>query len=267
MTLEILAPLSARFRRLRVLPLLSAVLLLLLPACNMMQGLLVNGDADDEKMQRIARDVMAAQTLRLMAQSTKAELASQKLGARVNALEAVGDGKQRSVNDEFTKLRQQLDAVAAASGQQKAAEKDIKELRHALRALKTEISQNAEHNRLATASSRARFERLEHRTSKLKFPPASGVKGVHLASYRSIEDARKGWTLLRNKYNIALGGLVPHYIDVDTVSGPFIRLMVGLGFPQGELNAIITDVRAGGDYSMVMPLPDGAAVTSRAPTS
>jgi hypothetical protein len=61
--------------------------------------------------------------------------------------------------------------------------------------------------------------------------------------------------------------LVPHYVDVDTVSGPFIRLMVGLGFPRSDLNKIITAVRAGGDYCMVMPLPYGAIVKSSAPTS
>jgi hypothetical protein len=43
--------------------------------------------------------------------------------------------------------------------------------------------------------------------------------------------------------------------------------MVGLGFPRSDLNKIITAVRAGGDYCMVMPLPYGAIVKSSAPTS
>ena len=138
-------------------------------------------------------------------------------------------------------------------------------LRQAVKGIKDELKIRLEElyrdNKLLEA------QRLEQRTSQIKFPPSSAVIGVHLASYQSAEDARKGWKLLRAKYNIALGGLVPHYVDVDTVSGPFIRLMVGLGFPRSDLNKIITAVRAGGDYCMVMPLPYGAIVKSSAPTS
>ena len=267
MTLHNAFLLFVRGRRLMAMVAVYAALLVPLSACNMIQGLLVSADSEREKMQRIARDVMAAQTTRLMAQSTRAALASQKLGVRVNSLQAERDSKLDVVNDKLADLQQRLDAVAAAGKAEKTSLAEIKKLRRALANLKTEIRQDEEHERLMEASSRARFERLEQRTSQIKFPPSSAVIGVHLASYQSAEDARKGWKLLRAKYNIALGGLVPHYVDVDTVSGPFIRLMVGLGFPRSDLNKIITAVRAGGDYCMVMPLPYGAIVKSSAPTS
>lgn len=267
MTFETLSLLLGRGRQLISMLAVCVVIVAPLSACNMLQGLLVSTNSDHDKMQRIARDVMAVQTKRLMAQSTRASLANQKLRARVNALQSTRDGALSNVEYKLANLRQQLDAVARANAAQKVSLGEIKKLRRTLAALKKEIRQDNEHNRLMEASSRARFERLEQRTSKIKFPPGSGVIGVHLASYQSTEDARKGWLLLRAKYNIALGGLVPHYVDVDTVSGPFIRLMVGLGFPRTDLNKIITAVRAGGDYCMVMPLPYGAIVKSPTPTS
>ena len=115
MTLHKAFLLFVRGRRLMAMVAVYAALLVPLSACNMIQGLLVSTDSEREKMQRIARDVMAAQTTRLMAQSTRAALASQKLGVRVNSLQAERDSKLDVVNDSDLSLMDPSSIAAIAS--------------------------------------------------------------------------------------------------------------------------------------------------------
>lgn len=109
----------------------------------------------------------------------------------------------------------------------------------------------------ADAESRARFERLEHRTSRLGWPETGGERAVHLASYRNHEAALRGWETLQDRHRIVLGSETPTFVEVDTVAGRFVRLFVAAGAPERQLDALRDGVRRGGDYAMVMPMPAG----------
>lgn len=107
----------------------------------------------------------------------------------------------------------------------------------------------------AEAEARARFERLELRTSALAWPASHGERGVHLASYKTHEAALAGWEVLQSRYRTALGSEPPTLVEVETVAGRFVRLFVGAGLPEKELLKIRDTVRRGGDYAMILPLP------------
>ncbi|MEC7676190.1 MAG: hypothetical protein VYB89_11715, partial [Pseudomonadota bacterium] len=113
----------------------------------------------------------------------------------------------------------------------------------------------------------ARLERLELRTSAVKFPPADGAIGIHLASYRAFDDAIAGWDLLSRKYGADSIAFTPEYLAVETVGGRFVRLMIGLGRPRADLVPVVARLRASGDYAMIMPVPRDAVRVKAAPAS
>ena len=108
---------------------------------------------------------------------------------------------------------------------------------------------------------RARLERLEYRTSRIAWPPAEGApRGVHLASYRNRAAAMVGWKTLTERYPDLMDGREPALVEIDTVSGRFVRLFTAAGSPEAELLEIRDALRAGGDYAAVLPMtaaPDG----------
>lgn len=133
---------------------------------------------------------------------------------------------------EFESLRRDLDAMTGAVAQ-----------------LMTERERD-------DAVQRARFERLELRTSRLDWPQEQGAEhGVHLASYRSHEAALRGWETLQDRHRAIIGSETPTFVEVDTVAGRYVRLFVGVGRSEAVLTGIRDGVRGGGDYAMVMPLP------------
>lgn len=129
-------------------------------------------------------------------------------------------------------------------------------LRRDLDAMTGAVSQLLTDRERADAAIRARFERLEFRTSRIGWPDAGDTgRGVHLASYRSHGAALRGWEVLQKRYGKALGGETPTFVEVRTVAGQFVRLFAGVGQPETALVAIRDAIRDGGDYAMVMPLP------------
>ncbi len=129
-------------------------------------------------------------------------------------------------------------------------------LRRDLDAMTGAVAQLLTDRERADAAVRARFERLEFRTSKIGWPDEGDAdRGVHLASYRSHDAALRGWEILQKRYRKALAAETPTFVEVKTVAGQFVRLFAGVGLPEKSLVAIRDAVRDGGDYAMVMPLP------------
>jgi hypothetical protein len=141
-------------------------------------------------------------------------------------------------------------------------EKLRSEARSAIRAV-ADLIEDAD-QRDATAN--ARFERLEYRTQTVEWPmQALGTgPGLHLASYKTHESALRGWEVLLRKYPAILAGREPSLTELETVAGRFVRLVIGGGLPESSLIRMRNEVRAGGDYAMIVPIPlrDGSPVRS-----
>ncbi|MBO6561342.1 MAG: hypothetical protein JJ959_12440 [Nisaea sp.] len=109
------------------------------------------------------------------------------------------------------------------------------------------------------AQDSARFERLELRTSRLAWPEGGGARGLHLASYKSHDAALAGWEVMRTQYPDLLSGREPTMVEVETVAGLFVRLMVGVGESKEWLTEVRNRIREQGEYAMIMPVPGRAA--------
>ena len=79
--------------------------------------------------------------------------------------------------------------------------------------------------------------------------PATLTAAVHLASYRSIENARDGWRILQRRYPNELGTLVPMILEVDLGSGRgrMLRLQASALTP-GEARTICDRLKQAGQY-------------------
>ncbi|WP_439515378.1 hypothetical protein [Oceanibaculum nanhaiense] len=79
--------------------------------------------------------------------------------------------------------------------------------------------------------------------------PAALTAAVHLASYRSVENARDGWRILQRRYPNELGTLVPMILEVDLGSGRgrMLRLQASALTP-GEARTICDRLKQAGQY-------------------
>ena len=79
--------------------------------------------------------------------------------------------------------------------------------------------------------------------------PATLTAAVHLASYRSIENARDGWRILQRRYPNELGTLVPMVLEVDLGRGRgrMLRLQASALTP-GEARTICDRLKQAGQY-------------------
>lgn len=143
-------------------------------------------------------------------------------------------------------------AAPAASSVDRA---EVEALRRDLAAMTTAVGQLLSERERDEAAIRARFERLEFRTSRLGWPDGGGDQGVHLASYRTHDAAMRGWEQLQERHRGVLSIEAPTFVEVETVAGRFVRLFVGVGLPEPALLTIRDGIRRGGDYAMVLPLP------------
>jgi len=133
---------------------------------------------------------------------------------------------------------------------------EIAAMRHDLDAMTGAVAQLLSDRDRSEAVARARFERLELRTSDLAWPGDGGAEmGLHLASYRTHEAALRGWELLQARHRAILGAETPTFVEVETVAGRYVRLFVGVGLSEPVLTGLRDGVRGGGDYAMVLPLP------------
>lgn len=134
---------------------------------------------------------------------------------------------------------------------------DLAALRRDLDAMTGAVAQLLAERDEAEAATRARFERLELRTSRLPFPDTHGDRGVHLASYRTHEAALRGWEALQARHSALLSQETPTFVEVDTVAGRYVRLLVAVGAGERQLDSLRDGIRRRGDYAMVVPLPVG----------
>ena len=226
-------------------------------------------DTDTGKIERVTRDLLASETLRQEQVGTRLETIQRQMGDRLQALEAEAVTTTAALKQRIADLTERLAAAdrraRTAAAAAPAPELDGLKARHTQLAARVDdlVTRRRHHD----GRLNARLERLELRTSAVKFPPADGAIGIHLASYRAFDDAIAGWDLLSRKYGADLIAFTPEYLAVETVGGRFVRLMIGLGRPRADLVPVVARLRASGDYAMIMPVPRDAVRVKAAPAS
>ena len=240
----------------------------LLGGCSWLENLVLAGDTDTGKIERVTRDLLASETLRQEQVGTRLETIQRQMGDRLQALEAEAVTTTAALKQRIADLTERLAAAdrrAQTAAAAPAPELDGLKARHTQLAARVDdlVTRRRHHD----GRLNARLERLELRTSAVKFPPADGAIGIHLASYRAFDDAIAGWDLLSRKYGADLIAFTPEYLAVETVGGRFVRLMIGLGRPHADLVLVVARLRASGDYAMIMPVPRDAVRVKAAPAS
>ena len=240
----------------------------LLTGCSWLETLVLAGDTDTGKIERVTRDLLASETLRREQVGTRLETMQRQMDDRLQALEAEAVTATAALKQRIADLTERLAAAdARARAGAAAPPPGLDGLKARQNQLTTRVDELVARQRHDDGRLNARLERLELRTSQIKFPPAAGAIGIHLASYRELDNAVAGWDWLRRKYGADLIAFTPEYLAVETVSGSFVRLMIGLGQPRADLVPVIAKLRAGGDYAMIMPVPRDALRVEAAPTS
>jgi hypothetical protein len=209
---------------------------------------------------------LASETLRQEQVGTRLETIQRQMGDRLQALEAEAVTTTAALKQRIADLTERL-AAADRRARTAAAAPELDGLKARHTQLAARVDDLVTRRRHHDGRLNARLERLELRTSAVKFPPADGAIGIHLASYRAFDDAIAGWDLLSRKYGADLIAFTPQYLAVETVGGRFVRLMIGLGRPRADLVPVVARLRASGDYAMIMPVPRDAVRVKAAPAS
>ncbi|MGB1007107.1 MAG: hypothetical protein ACPGVX_08005, partial [Thalassobaculaceae bacterium] len=249
------------FPALRRAPAVAAVVLTaaLLTGCSWLEDLVLAGDTDTGKIERVTRDLLARETLRQEQVGTRLETMQRQMDDRLQALEAETVTAAAALKQRIADLTERLAAAdARARARATATPPGLDGLRARQNQLAARVDDLVARRRHDDGRLNARLERLELRTSQIKFPPAPGAIGIHLASYRELDNAVAGWDLLRTKYGADLIAFTPEYLAVETVGGSFVRLIIGLGARRADLIPVVARLRAGGDYAMIMPVPRDA---------
>ena len=142
----------------------------------------------------------------------------------------------------------------ASSTQGSIAAEELDQVRQAVSAVRQAVSDLMDERGVRDAAINARFERVELRTMALPWPQHDRFEGLHLASYKSHTAALRGWEVLKERHASALATMEPLLVEVSTVAGPFVRVMVGAGEPKAKLIELRDRVRQKGDYAMIMPI-------------
>ena len=226
-------------------------------------------DTDTGKIERVTRDLLASETLRQEQVGTRLETIQRQVDDRLRTLEAEAMTTTAALKQRIADLTERLAAAdrraRTAAAAAPAPELDGLKARHTQ--LATQVDDLVTRQRYHDGRLNARLERLELRTSAVKFPPADGAIGIHLASYYVFDYAIAGWDLLSHKYGADSIAFTPEYLAVETVGGRFVRLMIGLGRPRADLVPVVARLRASGDYAITMPVPRYAVRVKAAPAS
>jgi hypothetical protein len=234
----------------------------LLSGCGFMDWL--SDDPDNLKLAALVREEVER------ADAERGKIRRDYIDQRIDKkIQTVGQNDQKlsDLESKISELGTRLDVVSRRAGTPELAlsvdrpagptSEDFEKLRGDIQATIGALSDLIEDAGQRDAATNARFERLEYRTRTVEWPqqPADTGPGVHLASYKSHEAALRGWEVLLRKYASVLGGHEPALIEIETVAGRFVRLFVGGGFPESSLVTLRNQIRAGGDYAMIMPMP------------
>lgn len=234
----------------------------LLSGCGVMDWL--SKDPDNLKLAALVREEVE----RVDAERGKIrrDYIDQRIDKKVGSVGG-SDEKLRGLEARISELGTRLDVVSRRAGTPELAlsvdkptgptSQDFEKLRSEVQAAISAVAELVGDGGQRDAAINARFERLEYRTRTVEWPrqPAGTGPGVHLASYKSHEAALRGWEVLLRRYPSVLGGHEPVLIEIETVAGRFVRLFVAGGFPEAALVTLRNQIRAGGDYAMIMPMP------------
>jgi len=244
-----------------------------LSGCGVMEWL--DSDPDDLKLAAMVREEV--ERVEAERGATRRSYIDQRIEKKIGTV-AQDSAELDKLEQKIAALATRMDTlarrtspneIAAAMDRQSGpSEAEVESLRADTSAVVSALADLSEDARRRDAAVNARFERLEYRTRSVPWPRTAPDQphGVHLASYRSHDSALRGWHKLLDKYPLALKGQDPVLIEIETVSGRFVRLIAGAGLPDGALARMRNQVRAGGDYAMILPLqPNLPARTSSAP--
>lgn len=234
----------------------------LLSGCGFMDW--ISEDPDDLKFGAMVREEVE----RVEAERGKVrrDYIDQRIDSKIGSV-GQNDAQFSKFEEKIAALGTRLDVVSRRAGTPELAlsvdrpdgptSEDFEALRGEARAAIHAVAELIDEVGQRDGSVNARFERLEYRTRTVDWPeqkPGTGP-GLHLASYKSHESALRGWEVLLKKYPSVLAGHEPALTEIDTVAGRFVRLIVGGGLPETSLIRIRNQIRAGGDYAMIMPVP------------
>ena len=183
---------------------------------------MLGGDTDTSKIERVTRDLLASETLRQEQVGTRLETIQRQMDVRLQALEAEAVITTAALTQRIADLTERL-AAADRWARTAAAAPELGGLKARHTQLAAQVDDLVTRRRHHDGRLNARLERLELRTSAVKFPPANGAIGIHLASYRAFDDAVAGWDLLSRKYGADLIAFTPEYLAIETVGGRFVR--------------------------------------------
>lgn len=256
-------------------PYICAVLLAVLALGGCGLGDLFASDTDDMRVRSLVRDELdrveaerGPRRREYIDERIAKEVASQDTGAaRLSTLESSLGQLQTDLSIVSRKVEQRIDlgesatpsprgsAAAPAAAASALDQEELDSLRDDVDAALRAVSKLSADLETSEARDSARFERLELRTSELDWPRDTGVRGLHLASYRTHDAALAGWEVMRTQFPELLADQEPVLVEVPTVAGLFVRLMVGPGAPQNWLLRVRNAIRNSGEYAMIMPMP------------
>lgn len=262
------------------LPHICAAFLLLLPLGGCGLGDLFTSDTEDMRVRALVRDELdRAEAERgprrrqyIDDRITETVAAQDTDNARLETVESQIGEIRTDLSIVSRKLEQRIDlgerqasrnASDSGSGSMDSAQ--LEELRDDVDAALGAVSKLSADLESREARDSARFERLELRTSRLDWPDVPGGRGLHLASYRSHDAALAGWEVMLTRFPELLAGQDPVLVEVETVAGLFVRLMIGTGEDQAWLVRVRDRIRDDGDYAMIMPIPGRSAPPAKGP--
>ena len=150
----------------------------LLGGCSLSENLVLAGDTDTGKIERVTRDLLASETLRQEQVGTRLETIQRQMDDR-RALEAEAVTTTAALKKRIADLTERLAAAdrrARTAAAAPAPELDGLKARHTQ--LSARVDDLVTRRRHHDGRLNARLERLELRTSAVKFPPADGAIGI-----------------------------------------------------------------------------------------
>jgi hypothetical protein len=234
----------------------------LLSGCGFMDW--ISEDPDNLKFAAMVREEV--ERVEAERGKTRRDYIDQRIDKKIGSV-GQNDAEFSKLEEKIAALGTRLDVVSRRAGTPELAlsvdrpagptTEEFEALRGETRAAIRAVAGLIDEAEQRDASANARFERLEYRTRTVDWPvqgPGTGP-GLHLASYKSHESALRGWEVLLKKYPSVLAGQEPALTEINTVAGRFVRLIVGGGLPETSLIRIRNQIRSGGDYAMIMPVP------------
>ncbi|MEC7572206.1 MAG: hypothetical protein VX394_09135, partial [Pseudomonadota bacterium] len=136
----------------------------LLGGCSWLENLVLAGDTDTGKIERVTRDLLASETLRQEQVGTRLETIQRQMGDRLQALEAEAVTTTAALKQRIADLTERL-AAADRRARTAAAAPELDELKANHTQLAARVDDLVTHRRHHHGRLNARLERLELRTS------------------------------------------------------------------------------------------------------